>query len=173
MLIITFPLFIPSSISSFAFNIFSLEPRFPMCDVPIFDITHSVGFAICVSSLSSPAWFIPISITNASWSFSPMIVIGSPSLLFWFPFVFCTLNFCSITLAITSFVLVFPTLPVIATTGMLYITLLIFAISTSASSTFSTFTIVTLSLKSVSSSFVKMFSWTKHTFAPLFIAFLQ
>ena len=36
----------PFKISSFAFNIFSLEPRFPMCDVPIFVIIQMSGFAI-------------------------------------------------------------------------------------------------------------------------------
>ena len=76
-----FPFSIPSSISSFAFNMFSLEPKFPICDVPIFDITHNVGLATLVSSLISPKWFIPISTINASWSFNPMIVNGTPILL--------------------------------------------------------------------------------------------
>ena len=42
-------LFNPSRISNFAFNIFSLEPSIPMCEVPILVITANVGFAILVN----------------------------------------------------------------------------------------------------------------------------
>ena len=108
-------LFIPSKISSFAFNMFSLEPRFPICDVPMFVITAIVGFAIFVSLLISPKWFIPISITAASWSFKLNIVNGSPISLLLFPCVFKVLYFCDITFATMSLVLVFPTLPVTPT----------------------------------------------------------
>ena len=45
---------IPSNISNLAFNIFSLEPKFPICDVPIFVIIDIVGFAIFVNLLISP-----------------------------------------------------------------------------------------------------------------------
>ena len=54
LFMITLGIFIPSRISSFAFNIFSLDPKFPICDVPILVITAKVGFAIFVNKLISP-----------------------------------------------------------------------------------------------------------------------
>ena len=108
----------PSNISNFAFNIFSLDPKFPICDVPIFVIMHIFGFAILESKWISPKWFIPISNTKASISFGAFsIVNGIPILLLLFPTVLHILYFCATTLATKSFVLVFPTLPVIAITG--------------------------------------------------------
>ena len=54
LLIITFGKSIPSNISNFAFKIFSLEPKIPICEVPILVIMDSVGFAILVNKLISP-----------------------------------------------------------------------------------------------------------------------
>jgi len=131
---------IPSRISSLAFNIFSLEPKFPICDVPTLVITDIVGFAIFVNLLNSPKWFIPISITAASWSCNLNIVNGSPILLLLFPCVFKVLYFWDTTFEIISLVLVFPTLPVTPTTwksfpcsSLLYVA--IFAIASIVSST--------------------------------------
>ena len=159
----------PSNISNFAFNIFSLEPKFPICDVPIFVITQPVGFAIFVSKLISPKWFIPISTTIAVWFFNFSNVIGNPIWLFMFPSVFNTLNFCANTFAIISFVLVFPTLPVTAITGILYKLLLYFANSWIAfivSSTFITILFVYLFNNSTLTS-----SSVMHPIAPFINAF--
>ena len=132
----------PSNISNFAFKIFSLEPKLPIWAVPIFVITAIVGFAICVNKLISPKLLIPISTTKASSSFSFNIVSGNPIWLLKFPSVFNVLYLVDITLAIISFVLVFPTLPVTATTGILYKLLLYFAIFCNAFSVSSTSIIV-------------------------------
>jgi len=110
----------PFNISNFAFKIFSLEPKFPICDVPTFVIIHILGFAILLNNSISPKWFIPISKTIASSSFSFKIVNGIPILLLLFPIVFNVLYFWETTLATISLVLVFPTLPVIAITGISY-----------------------------------------------------
>ena len=128
----------PSSISNLAFKMFFLEPKFPIWAVPTFVITAMVGFAMAVNLLSSPKWFIPISTTRASWSLNPKIVIGIPIWLFILPCVFSALYFCETTLYMISFVLVFPTLPVIAITGMLYFSLFNFAICPMASTVSST-----------------------------------
>ena len=54
LLIIILGTIIPSNISNLAFNIFSLDPKLPICDVPILVITAKVGLAISVSRLISP-----------------------------------------------------------------------------------------------------------------------
>jgi len=151
-------IFIPSNISNLAFNMFSLEPKFPICEVPIFVITANVGFAILVKRLISPKWFIPISTTKASCSFNFSIVNGNPILLLLFPSVFKVLYFIFTTFAIISFVLVFPTLPVIAITGILYKLLLYLAISYNAFKVFSTFIIVLFEYFSISFLLISIFS---------------
>ena len=45
---------------------FSLEPKFPICDVPMLVITANVGFAISDKYAISLKLFIPISTTKAS-----------------------------------------------------------------------------------------------------------
>ena len=87
----------------------------------------NIGFAIETSKDISPKWFIPISITATSSSCNLSIVNGKPILLLLFPSVFNVLYFLDTTFATMSFVLVFPTLPVIAITGILYKLLLYLA----------------------------------------------
>ena len=143
-----------------------------MCDVPILVITEIVGFAIFVKRLISLKWFIPISITAASWSFKFNIVNGSPILLLLFPSVFKVLYFFESTLAITSLVLVFPTLPVTPTTGISYKLLLYFAISYNDSNTSFVFIII-LFLYFVKSSLEKSISWAITALAPFSRACFQ
>jgi hypothetical protein len=70
-----------------------VESKWEKGDVPTLVITDIVGFAIFVNLLNSPKWFIPISITAASWSCKLNIVNGSPILLLLFPCVFKVLYF--------------------------------------------------------------------------------
>ena len=109
--------FIDLNISVFAFSMPSLVLRFSRWHHPIFVITHTSGHAIAVSLVISPKSLIPISSTAiSSLSSSVKTVSGRPISLLKLPCVFFTLYFCARTDAIVSFVLVFPTLPVIPTT---------------------------------------------------------
>ena len=159
-----------SVISNFAFSIFSLEPKLPICAVPILVITAIVGFTIFVNIDNSPKWFIPISVTSTSSSFSFNIVRGNPIWLFSFPSVFRVLYFVFTTSYIISLVLVFPTDPVTAITGILYLLLLYLANSCIHLIVSSTFIIV-LSLYSDKSMFSSILSNMQQA-APLFSASL-
>ena len=109
-----------SKISVFAFKIPSLDFKNSKWHRPILVITQVSGFAIFAKRCISPKSLIPISSTAISCScLSLKTVRGSPSSLLKFPWVFKVLYFRERTAAIISFVLVFPTLPVIPTTGML------------------------------------------------------
>ena len=110
---------INSKISVFAFNTPSLSPRFSKWHWPIFVITQTFGLAILLRRRISPKSLMPISTTATSCSFLILkMVRGSPTSLLKFPWVFNTLYFAPNVAAIISLVLVFPTLPVIPTTGM-------------------------------------------------------
>ena len=133
-------------------------------------ITAIVGFAISVNNSISLKWFIPISTTIAFSSLSSSIVIGIPILLFILPLVFNVLYFEDNTDAIISLVLVFPTLPVTATTGILNKLLLYLAISCNAFNVSATKTNVVLFFFAFSTTFA--FSLLIiHTLAPASIAF--
>ena len=65
----------------------------------------------------SPAWFMPSSNTATSGAWRSWIIdSGRPMWLFRLPLFFTTLKLGSSALAVSSFVVVFPALPVIATT---------------------------------------------------------
>ena len=106
-------------ISVFAFSTPSLSPRFSRWQVPMFVITQVSGLAILASLVISPKSLIPISSTAISSSSRRRnTVSGRPSSLLKFPCVFKVRYFWLSTDAITSLVLVLPTLPVIPTTGI-------------------------------------------------------
>ena len=106
-------------ISVFAFSTPSLSPRFSRWQVPILVITQVFGLAIFARRVISPKSLIPISRTAiSSSSRRRKTVRGRPNSLLKFPCVFRVRYFSFSTEAITSFVLVFPTLPVIPTTGI-------------------------------------------------------
>ena len=85
----------------------------------MFVMTHTSGLAIRLSLCISPKSLIPISRTAISQSSRICSTVsGSPTSLLKFPSVFRTRKPFDSTLATNSFVLVFPTLPVMPTTLM-------------------------------------------------------
>ena len=110
---------IKPSISVFALKTPGLSPSLSRWAFPMSVYTASVGLTICARRLISPKSEMPISITAASCSGSMRnIVSGTPSSLLKFLSVLSTLNRCDKTDEIISFAVVFPTEPVIPTTGM-------------------------------------------------------
>ena len=108
-----------SKISVLARRIPSLSFRNSRWHWPILVMTQVSGRAIFASRCISPKSLIPISRTAiSSSSLRRNTVRGSPSSLLKFPSVFKVRYFWESTAAIISFVLVFPTLPVMPTTGI-------------------------------------------------------
>ena len=90
-----------------------------MWEMPIFVITAYCGATMSASLAISPNWLMPISTTAASTvSSSWNIVSGTPIWLFWLPCVFMTRLPAERARATISFVVVFPTLPVMPTIGI-------------------------------------------------------
>ena len=99
----------------------------------MFVITATSGLTISVIWSISPISLTPISTTAISVFLSNVKhVRGRPIRLLRLPGVFPTLNLSPRTLAIVSLALVFPTLPVIPTTGMSRMSIYAWAILPSA-----------------------------------------
>ena len=96
---------------------FSLEPRFSICELPIFVIIAISGIAALVMRPISPAWLMPISRTQTCvvWGIE-RIESGIPISLLKLPSDLCVWYFEPQTALTNSFVVVFPTLPVTAMT---------------------------------------------------------
>ena len=110
----------PSRISSFASRTASRLPSLPICASPMFVITPWLGSAISHNLRISPAAFIPISSTISSSSVSTFTRLrGSPMWLLRLPAFLSVLYLVERTRYNISFVVVFPLLPVTATTGIL------------------------------------------------------
>ena len=89
-----------------------------MCDTPMFVMAAWVGIATAAIRPISPGRLIPISITAASVSSeSSAIICGTPSWPFLLPPVRSTFPMGARAVAVSSFVVVFPTLPVTAIIG--------------------------------------------------------
>ena len=85
--------------------------------VPMFVMMAMSGCAMDVRYAISPKWFMPISKTATSTSSSSaMMLMGRPRSLLWFPSLFAVRNAGASAQAIISFVVVFPTLPVMPMT---------------------------------------------------------
>ena len=93
------------------------DPKKPRCASPTLVHTRTSGSATRTSVLISPAWFIPSSTTAISGRcLSSMSDSGSPMWLLKFPRLRTTRYRAARNSPVTSFVVVLPALPVIATT---------------------------------------------------------
>ena len=107
----------PSRISALASAIASSDAKKPRWASPTLVQTRTSGSATRTSVLISPAWFMPSSTTAISGRrLSSMSESGSPMWLLKFPLLRTTRYRAARNSAVISFVVVFPALPVMATT---------------------------------------------------------
>ena len=107
----------PSRISAFALAIPSTESKEPRWASPTLVQTRISGWAMLTSVPISPAWLIPSSTTAISGRVVNSISdSGNPMWLFRFPRLRTTRYLAARNSAVISFVVVFPALPVMATT---------------------------------------------------------
>ena len=95
----------------------SWSPKNSICAVPMFVMSEQSGSAMSQRWAISPGWFVPISRTRKSASFGQLrMVIGSPMWLLKLPSVAWTLPTVERNALTSSFVVVLPAEPVMATT---------------------------------------------------------
>ena len=102
---------------SFSRSIASMLPSFSRWVAPMLSTAPTDGSAMAHSSAISPSLSIAISSTETSWSRRRLIrARGSPSREFRFPGLWCVAKRAPRAAAVSSFAVVFPTVPVMPAT---------------------------------------------------------